>query len=121
MKTLSPENKFFLIFIATILMIRIVLFIIGVYATNPDTIGLTIFGFRLHHYMYGLILIPFGILLRNLFLYAIGVGLFINELTYLLIRGHTHADNYSWISMAGTVVLIIIVFLLKKYFIFPKE
>src|SRR3989338_11491260 len=102
MKPLSPENKFFLIFIITIIITRVSLFIAGLYASDADNLGVTLFGLRLHHYMYGLGLIPLGIVFAKVFLYALGWGLFVDELTYLLIGGQNHADNYSWISLAGT-------------------
>ncbi len=114
MKSLTTENKFFLIFLSTVVITRVSLFIAGMYASNADMLGFTLFGFRLHHYMYGLILIPIGILATNIFFYAIGMGLFVDELTYLLIGGQTHADNYSWISLVGTAVIIAGIFFTRK-------
>ncbi len=114
MKKFTPENKFFLIFLLTIIVTRISLYVAGLYASDADNIGLTLFGFRLHHYMYGLVLIPLGIIIANVFLYAIGLGLFVDELTYLLIGGTTHADNYSWISLVGTGIFVLLFFGIRK-------
>ena len=105
-----PENYFFLIFIATILMVRIALYV----KPHPSP---TIKGIRLHHWMYGLFLIPLAVMLKNIPLYAIGLGLFIDELTFLLIGGKTHEDNYSWKSLIGTVLFTIVVFFLRGYLV----
>jgi len=72
MKPLSPETKFFLIFILTIIITRVSLFIAGLYVSDADNLGVTLFGLRLHHYMYGLVLIPLGIVFAKVFLYALG-------------------------------------------------
>ena len=69
--------------------------------------------------MYGLIGIAIALPLGWLSLYAIGWGLFIDELTFLLMRGKTHADNYSAISLLGTALLIIGIFLLRNWIIIP--
>lgn len=71
----------------------------------------------MHHYMYGLILIVLSILFESLILYAVGLGLFIDELTYLLMRGKTHEDNYSTVSLLGTAILVTAVFIFKDYLI----
>jgi hypothetical protein len=67
--------------------------------------------------MYGLLLIIISILLENILLFAIGMGLFIDELTYLIIRGKSHEDNYSKISLLGTLIFIILIFLFKNFLI----
>ena len=115
MKPLNPENILFAIFVLTILLTRIGLYVAGRLVENPDEIGLSIKGLRLHHYMYGLVLAPVGLFLANVPLFAVGLGLFVDEATYLVMGGSTHADNYSWISLTGTFVLVVVVFLLRKY------
>jgi hypothetical protein len=104
------SNQFFLIFISTITVIRIFLFLKPIPAP-------TIKEFRIHHWMYGLTGIPISILLGSVVLYAISLGLFVDELTYLVIRGKNHEDNYSEISILGTVVFVIIAFLFRDYLI----
>lgn len=99
------EQYFFLIFLTTILITRIVLFVKPV--SSP-----TIKGFRVHHWMYGVLLITISIFIKNIYLLAIGLGLFIDELTFLIMRGKTHKDNYSFKSLLGTILFIIIVYLL---------
>lgn len=101
------DHIFFFVFLITIILTRIVLYF------HP-TSSPTFVKFRLHHYMYGIVLIIFGLIFHKLLLYGIGWGLFIDELTYLLIRGKTHADNYSTASLIGTIIFMIIIFILKS-------
>jgi hypothetical protein len=64
--------------------------------------------------MYGIVLIAFGLIFHKLMIYGIGWGLFIDELTYLLINGKTHADNYSTASLIGTIIIAVIIYILKN-------
>ncbi|OGN25406.1 MAG: hypothetical protein A2925_00015 [Candidatus Yanofskybacteria bacterium RIFCSPLOWO2_01_FULL_44_22] len=105
------SNYFFLIFLATIIITRLFIFI---YPISAPTFG----KFRTHHYMYGLVGIFAGLSFHSIMIYAIGLGLFVDELTYLLIRGKNHKDNYSKISLLGTLFFAIIVFIFRKYFLF---
>ena len=73
----------------------------------------TMFGIRLHHYMYGVALVIVGVTLNSVILYAIGVGLFIDELTFLLTQGKDHKDNYSRVSLWGTIFFLILVFIFR--------
>lgn len=105
-------NYFFIIFILTILCTRLFLFL------HPVS-GVTIRNFRTHHWMYGIISIFFGLIFHFLLIYGIGLGLFVDELTYLLIRGKNHKDNYSLKSLIGTLIFIILVFVFKNYLVLP--
>jgi uncharacterized membrane protein YdjX (TVP38/TMEM64 family) len=67
--------------------------------------------------MYGILGIIIGLISSSIIVYAIGLGLFVDELTYVLIGGKTHKDNYSKISLIGTLCFIIIVFILKNYLV----
>ncbi len=106
------HNQFFLIFLATILITRIFLFLRPI---PSPTLG----KFRTHHYMFGILGIVIGLFAHWLVVYAIGWGLFIDELMYLLMRGKNHEDNYSKISLIGTFLFIILVFILRNYFVMP--
>ena len=102
---------FYVVFV-TVLTARILLF---VYPTP----GPTIRGFRIHHWMLGAVLIPLGLLNESLFMYAVGIGLFIDELTFLLLRGSSHTDNYSKVSVIGTLIFLTLVFLARDFFASP--
>ncbi len=105
------SNYFFPIFLATIIITRVFIF---VYPIPAPTFG----KFRTHHYMYGLVCILVGLFFHSIMIYAIGLGLFVDELTYLLMRGKNHKDNYSKISLLGTLFFVIIVFIFEKYLLF---
>jgi len=104
------ENYFFLIFVTTIVVIRVLVFVFPI----P---GPTILKFRVHHYIYGIVGIIISFFVSSVPLYAISLGLFIDELTYILIGGRTHQDNYSKTSLIGTVCFIVLVFFLRKYLV----
>lgn len=99
---------FFLIFAFTILITRVYLY---VRPTSSPTIG----RFRLHHYMFGLAGVVLGIAFSSLTVFAIGLGLFVDELAFLLMRGKTHEDNYSKASLLGTLFFVAVVFYIQEY------
>lgn len=104
---LNPPNYFFIIFLLTIICVRLFLY----FKPIPSP---TIKNVRLHHYMYGLALIPIAWIFSSITLYAIGLGLFVDELSYILMRGKTHKDNYSFVSFAGTAFFVTLVYLLCR-------
>lgn len=105
---INPEDYFFIIFLITILIIRFFLY----FKPIPSP---TIKGCRLHHYIYGILILLISLIVNNLTLFSIGLGLFIDELTFLLIKGRNHKDNYSSISLIGTLLFIILIFISKEY------
>src|SRR3989344_4495518 len=100
------SSYFFPTFLATVAITRLFIF---VYPIPAPTFG----KFRTHHYMYGLAGILVGLVFHSILIYAIGLGLFVDELTYLIMRGKDHKDNYSKISLFGTLFFVIIVFLFR--------
>ncbi len=105
------STSFFLIFLITIVVTRLFLFLRPIPAP-------TIERFRMHHYMFGILGIILSLILRSPLIFAIGLGLFVDELTYILIGGKTHKDNYSKVSLAGTLLFVIMVFILKDYLLY---
>lgn len=103
------QNYFFSIFLLTIILIRFWLLIKPI--SSPK-----IKGFKLHHYMYGLLIIVFSFFVSNIILYAIGLGLFVDELPLLIkYNGKFHWKEYNSIySRAGLVICIIIVFIFNR-------
>jgi ABC-type multidrug transport system fused ATPase/permease subunit len=101
-------SHFFLVFIVTVVSVRIFLYF-------RPTASPTVRGLRLHHYMYGIVGIILGVAFNILTVFAVGLGLFIDELTFLLIRGRTHEDNYSKASLLGTLFFVILVFFTQEY------
>jgi len=104
------NDYFFLIFLITVIITRLFLFL---YPLPAPTVG----KFRIHHYMYGIIGIVIGLAAHSILIYAIGFGLFVDELTYIIIRGKSHEDNYSAVSLLGTLFLIVVIFVLRDYLV----
>jgi len=80
---MSAENYFFLIFFITILLTRVFVLMLA------------------------------SLLIKNITMFAIGLGLFVDELAYLLLRGKTHRDNYSFPSLLGTALFVLFIFLVR--------
>ena len=102
---------FFPLFLVTIVITRVFVYLKPI--PSP-----TIRGFRTHHYMYGIAIAIIGAFAHNIILYAIGLGLFIDELGYLLINGKTHEDNYSKPSLILLAIFVILVFLFREQILF---
>ena len=104
-------DYFFLIFLGTIAATRF--FIALTQAPAP-----TIKGFRVRHYMYGIVMILVAFFSVNLTLFAVGFGLFIDELPPILVKGPGHkeeqwhgCDDYhsSW-CVSGVLILVLVTF-----------
>lgn len=111
----SAPNRFFAIFFTTILVTRLFLL---VHPIHSPIIG----DFHMHHYMYGLILIALGLSARSMPLYAIGMGLFADEV--LLLHGINEvnwAGYFSFITLMDLSAVIVIVFFLRSYVVRPLE
>ncbi len=102
------STYFFIIFVTTIVVTRLFVY---VYTIPSPTIG----KFRTHHWMFGILGILLGLGINSLAIYAIGWGLFIDKLTYLLMRGKTHEDNYSKISLIGTFLFALFVLVFTAF------
>ena len=64
--------------------------------------------------MYGLIGIPLAFLAHSLALYALSAALLVDEVTYLVTGGETHDDNYSALSLGGTLLLVVLVCIFRE-------
>lgn len=107
------EDYFFLIFLGTIALTRLLLI--------KKIAAPTIKGFRLRHYMYGIVLVASAFIIKNPIFYAVGVGLLVDELPVALMKGPGHKDEYwkgceyyhsSW-SFAGVLILALLVFIFR--------
>jgi hypothetical protein len=63
--------------------------------------------------MYGVLLVIVSLINSSITLYAIGLGLFIDELSYILIGGKNHKDNYSTKSLVGTLLFVMLVYIFQ--------
>lgn len=107
-------DKYFLITFLTIIITRILVFIFN----KPSP---TIKNFRLHHWMYGLL---FTILLlcisgfyKNVYLLSISMGIFLDEIGFIIIKGKNHEDNYSPKSFMILMIFIFMLFIFKSYIV----
>jgi len=112
---MTNGEYFFLIFLGTVALTRFFIFTFK----RP---GPTIKGFRVRHYMYGVVLILVAFLTNNLIIFALGFGLIIDELPVILIKGPGHKDEHwrgmgdystKW-SVAGVLILIFVVYLFRS-------
>lgn len=108
---MSIYDKYFLCTVLTIIIIRI--FVYKYPKPSP-----TIKNFRIHHWMYGLF---FTLLLlftsnyyNNIYLLAISMGIFLDEIGFIIMRGKSHEDNYSPKSFIILMVFILLLFIFRE-------
>lgn len=106
LEAVSPGDYFFALFLATILCTRMFLYLKPI---SSPTIG----PLRLHHYMYGGVLVICAYIWGSIEVFGIGLALFIDEVPFLLLSGEDHSDNYSWPSLIGVLLLTAVVFELR--------
>ena len=109
--SMSIYDKFYTIFFITIVLTRILVFIFN----KPSP---TIKSFRTHHWMYGLlftiILFCISNIFKNIYLLAISMGIFSDEIGFILINGKTHEDNYSPKSFMIIMIFTLILFIFRE-------
>lgn len=111
---MALHDKFFLFTLITIIITRIFVYIFN----KPSP---TIKNFRIHHWMYGLI---FTIILfcitpfyKNIYLLGISIGIFLDEIGFILIKGKTHEDNYSPESFIIILFFVLLLFFFREQII----
>lgn len=104
-------DKYFLFTTLTIIITRVLVYIFN----KPSP---TIKNFRTHHWMFGLV---FTIILfcisgfyTNIYLLAISMGIFLDEIGFVIIRGKTHEDNYSPKSFMILIFFILLLFIFRE-------
>lgn len=104
-------DKYFLLTFLTILITRVVVYIFN----KPSP---TIKNFRTHHWMFGLffaiILFCISNFYTNIYLLAINMGIFLDEIGFIIIRGKTHEDNYSPRSFMILLFFILLLFIFRE-------
>lgn len=104
-------DKYFLFTMATIIITRVIVYVFN----KPSP---TIKNFRTHHWMFGLV---FTIMLfcissfyTNIYLLSISMGIFLDEIGFIIIRGKTHEDNYSPKSFMILIFFILLLFIFRE-------
>ena len=97
-------------------MITIILTRIGVYIFNKPSP--TIKNFRTHHWMYGLfftiMLFCISSFYTNIYLLSISMGIFLDEIGFIIIKGKTHEDNYSPKSFMILMFFALLLFIFRE-------
>lgn len=110
-RIMTLYDKFYLITLATIIITRILVYLFN----KPSP---TIKSFRTHHWMFGLIftIIFFCIsgIYTNLYLLSISMGIFLDEIGFIVIKGKNHEDNYSPKSFMILMFFILLLFIFRK-------
>jgi len=103
-------DKFFLCNFITIIITRIFVYLIN----KPSP---TIKNFRTHHWMFGLaftiILFCISSFYTNIYLLSISIGIFLDEIGFIMINGQTHEDNYSPKSFMILMIFILLLFIFR--------
>jgi len=113
---MEKQNLFYIVFVLTILLFRIFLFLFP--ALDIDVI---ILGFEIHHIGFGLIIVLIGLVMPNkhpvlkTIVFAVGFGMVIDEVIFIALGAGKVATNY-WApaSLIGTAILAISIFPLRK-------
>jgi|SRR3989344_4011209 len=112
---MTNGDYFFLVFLGTIAITRFFIFALK----KP---GPTIRGFRIRHYMEGIVLVIIAFIFHDLTFFAMGFGWVIDELPVILAKGPGHKDEYwrgcedyhtPW-SVAGVLILIFITYIFRN-------
>lgn len=113
---MKKENLFYIITILTILLIRLEFFI---FPNNK----LIFYGFRIHHFYIGLLLILIVLLIPKVYnkiklvLFSIGVGLVADELIFIIFNLWAVTSYWSIYSIIGVIVIEAIIFAERKHII----
>lgn len=110
---MKRSNIFYLIFVSTILIIRLEVLL---FPTNKIIFD----GIRINHFWIGVIFILFVLFLSKNYniiktvLFPIGLGIAADELFFMIFSNRTLTDYWSIYSVSGLIITMIIVFILRK-------
>lgn len=74
----------------------------------------TVFGFRIHHYHYGFLLCLVGVGIGNLSIVAVGIGLIVDEVWFILALGGDDHKYLSASSILGALTGILVMLLARN-------
>lgn len=110
---MKRSNIFYLIFVLTILAIRLEVFL---FPTNKIIVD----GIRINHFWIGVIFILIVLFLLknyNLFkmvLFSIGLGIVADELIFMILGDRTINAYWSVYSITGLIISMVIVFIFRE-------
>lgn len=109
---MKKENILFLTALITIILVRLKIYLFPVHLYIGNSI--------LYHFWIGVFLIIISLIIPNkfnktkLYTLGIGLGLFIDELIFMLTGAGSFTQYWSLSSTLGAFILIIILFLSRK-------
>ena len=105
----STPDTFFLFLLTTIALTRVWLF-------RRPMKSPTIKGFRLHHYMYGIVILVAGLIFKSLLAYSVGAGLIVDEIPLFLFPKTASWKEYeSKTAFTGILLLLVVIYLFRNY------
>ena len=116
---MKRENVLFLLMFVTILIVRLGVFFIP----NVDVM---VGEFIIHHFWFGILLMMIGWFVRKRYigivLFAMGLGLFIDEFVFMLFGAGGDVEYWGWFSVGCVGILIGFVFFLRgRIFYFMQK
>ncbi len=113
--TLLKSTFFFILFISTILITRLSVFLV------PE-VNITFGEIVIHHFWFGAVLLLCALFIpekysARIFLYGVGSGLFVDQLVFILLGAGNDEEYWSLPSVLGAAVLIGMIFFIRKKFI----
>src|SRR3989344_1809041 len=111
-QNLQKSTLFFILFVSTILVTRLSVFLI------PE-LDVTFGGIIIHHFWFGAILLLGALFIPKnnsikMLLYAVGSGLFADQLVFMLLGAGNDKEYWSLPSLLGTVVITGLIFFTRK-------
>lgn len=70
--------------------------------------------FKIHHYMYGILIMMISFIISSKFFFYIGFGLFLDEVPCLLLYGKFHYKEYN--SKDTLMMLVLLIFISSGMF-----
>lgn len=110
------HNSFFIIILVTVLVIRIFLHGAAVLQSKSQRNIVpkpTLKGFRIHHYVYGLLLIVAALFFKQVAILAMGLGFVIDEVWLVIGLQSNDAEYLSYSSLLGALVLLVVFYLMR--------
>lgn len=110
---MKRSNAFYLIFVLTILIIRLEVFL-------SPTNKMIVYGIRINHFLIGVVLILISLFLSKSFnlskiiLFPIGLGIVADELIFMIFGNRTINDYWSVYSITGLILSMAIIFMFRK-------
>lgn len=104
---MKRDDAFFWIFVGTLFVTRVFL-----YVTHLE--GPTIAGFRVHHYVYGIIGAAIALVIKSPALLSVSLALFADEVPMLIGQFKTYEEYLALPSLIGSFAFAVPVFFLKE-------